>query len=115
MRHQLKGAYRPFSFLTMIAALADADGIRGRFAVPSGVTNLHIELAFLQFEGIAKSVIRRGDQSLTPADVKSGDRVGIKTSVSGDVKTAVEIIVQGGGDAEDGGHGDHGGQLITIN
>jgi hypothetical protein len=61
----------------------------------------------------AKTVIRRGDQSLTASDLAAGDRVHVKASVSNDVKTAVEITVQGGEDQ--GEHGDHGGQTMTAN
>lgn len=61
----------------------------------------------------AKTVIRRGDQSLTAADVQSGDRVHVKATVVGDQKTAVEITLQGG--AEEGEQGDRGGQTMTAN
>lgn len=61
----------------------------------------------------SNTVIRSGDQSLTAADLIVGMRVHVKASVSNDVKTAVEITVQGGG--EDQEHGDHGAQTMTAN
>ncbi len=57
------------------------------------------------------TIIRKGDQALTPSGLNVGDRVHVKASVSGNTKTAILIILQN--PADDGG--DQGSQTMTAN
>lgn len=56
----------------------------------------------------SETKIRKGGAALTPADLKPGDRVHVKAAVAGEVKTALEVILQNdeneGGDEGDGAH-----------
>jgi hypothetical protein len=143
-----------------------SDGIAASMVVPSGITNLVVELdrgsahsgrsravapvqPYLQFEGILRSagassvvvtdarskadvtvavnattIIRRGDTTVTAADLLAGDRVHVKATSAGNVYTAVELLVQGGGGADDPpgddhgndpGNGNQGGPVMTAN
>ncbi len=58
----------------------------------------------------ADTIIRKGHQTLHPADLHVGDRVHMKVKVSGADKTAVIIVLQ---NPED--HDDNGGQTMTAN
>jgi hypothetical protein len=58
------------------------------------------------------TVIRHGQTPIAAADLKTGDRVHVKANVSGDTKTATEVIVQNEG--EDDGSED-GGTTMTAN
>jgi len=48
------------------------------------------------------TVIRHGQTAIAAADLKAGDRVHVKAMVKGDVKTAIEVIVQNQGEDDDG-------------
>jgi hypothetical protein len=56
------------------------------------------------------TIIRKGNQALQPADLHVGDRVHVQAKVSGDEKTAVNIVLQNP-DGED----DSGSQTMTAN
>ncbi len=53
------------------------------------------------------TIIRKGQTAIKAADLKAGDQVHVKATVNGDVKTAVEVIVQNEG-KDDGNANDHG-------
>jgi len=57
------------------------------------------------------TIIRKGDQALQPADLHVGDRVHVQAKVSGDEKTAVNIMLQN----PDGEHDGSASQTMTAN
>ena len=57
------------------------------------------------------TIIRHGDQTLTPNDLKVGDRVHVKAKVTGSDNVAIEIMLQNGENGDDG----QGGQMMTAN
>jgi hypothetical protein len=56
--------------------------------------------------------IRKGSTPLTAADLKAGDRVHVKASVAGEVKTALEVILR---NEENEGDGDEDAHTATAN
>lgn len=59
----------------------------------------------------ADTVIRKGQTTLTPADLKKGDRIHVKTSLKDTVYTATEVILQDDNQTETGDDG----QSVTAN
>jgi hypothetical protein len=57
------------------------------------------------------TIIRHGDQALTPSDLQVGDRVHVKAKVIGTDNVAVEIMLQNAENGDDG----QGGQTMTAN
>lgn len=59
------------------------------------------------------TAIYKGHQALTPSDLKAGDRVHVKASVSGDTKTALLIILQNPDDGDHNNGGDTSGTMTA--
>lgn len=57
------------------------------------------------------TIIRHGDQTLTPDDLKVGDRVHVKAKVTGTDNVAVVIMLQN----DENGDNGQGGQTMTAN